>query len=179
MVSLAGVAGAGKTTVARLVSKWLRYRYVDVEAPECWPITRTLDRQRCFLEKFSQRLLGQPDRRFIADNSLLSVYAYTAAMLGPQHTLAKAALSEFYYEMEASPVVVIDQGCGELRRRILARLGSESERARNTVEKDMRLHCLAREYLLSKARDLGLMVMSGESRAIAKQIVVLENLDRL
>lgn len=179
MVSLAGVAGAGKTTVARLAAKWLRYRYVSVEAPECWPITEPKTRQRCFIDRFSSTLLGQPDNRFIADNSLLSVYAYSAALLGPQHPLTRAALSEFYYEMEASPVLVIDQDCGVLRERILRRLGEETGRKRNAVEKDMRLHCLAREYLLSKARDLGLMIMMGESRAIAKQIVVLENLSRL
>ena len=135
----AGVAGVGKTTVARLLSDWLGMDYFSVEAVGCWGLPAGRVRQECFLREF-RKALGRGEG--IYDNHLLSVYAYSRAMgveLDSNHL------------NDDDHVIVLTAFGDALRNRILGRLGNDGLRRSNVVEPDIRLHFRTQRRLLSLA----------------------------
>ena len=134
----AGVAGVGKTTVARLLSDWLGMDYFSVEAVGCWGLPVGLGRQSCFLREFRKSLSRGEG---IYDNHFLSVYAYSKAM-------GVDGLDTSFLGGDEHVIVLTAFG-DALRDRILSRLRNDGLRKTNVVESDIRLHFTAQRHLLS------------------------------
>ncbi len=167
MVTLAGVSGVGKTTLAKAVASEKGKKYVSVYAPPCWAIIDPVARQKCFLVNYVTIILGAPGEALL-DNSLLTVYAYTEAILSrakirdnPEADMLLMAIERLLdKEEEKHQIIVIDKPCDEIEKGIRARLGKEKERLANPFEPSMELHCKAREILLETARIRGLPIVS-------------------
>ncbi len=170
---LAGVAGVGKTTVARLLSRMLGLPYRPVEAPECWLISDPAERQLCFTCSFLRQLGGYG----VFDNSLLSVYAYSEAMLrrNPHRIgLYGAALSALELALPNGHTVVLAAKPETLAERIHYRLAREKHRRGNGTETDIKLHLEAQEHLLRIAESNNIPVIWTDDRTseqVAKEIM--------
>ena len=76
MITLAGAAAAGKSTTCRLLGNC-----VEVEPLECHRLP-WLERQLCFLWRFTEAVLSNWGRDVVLSNSLYTVAAYSACVPG-------------------------------------------------------------------------------------------------
>jgi len=188
---LAGVAGVGKTTVARIVAERLGLRYHPVEAVECWRLY-DLPRQACFLGSFAARLFSVNDR-LVADNSLLSVLAYTGVFAdrmlekyAAQRDVSSVAatymsmiidhtLDLFRREASIADIVALRAEPETLEERIARRLLEESRRLENiNVEGNIEMHVKAQEILVYNARKHGIPIVDAADKSpeeVAEEVI--------
>ena len=147
-IVLAGVAGVGKTTVAKLLARKLGLPYRSVEAPKCWPLSDPLERQLCFLCSFQRKLRRGPG---IYDNSMLTVAAYSA-IYNSTATYGVAVAALAIAKTETSRIVLAARP-RTLRERIVRRL-EDPQRQLSAIEQRIDLHIAAQQTLLRFAKSL-------------------------
>ena len=152
---MAGVSGSGKSSFARVIGRIYRVPVHEVEARECWSIMPGLGRQECFARAFIDKM---EQGAGVYTNHLLTVYGYTAAMLGSEHPLARRLKN--IVERRGDPVIVLVVGRGTLEERIVRRLETDSQRSTNTTETNIKLHLNAQKHILDYARQHSLPTIS-------------------
>jgi thymidylate kinase len=173
LVVIEGVAGSGKTSVAKRLAELLGARYEPVEAQECWPEKDPVIRQLCFFYRFAARYLEAlgSSETVVLDNGFLTLYAYSYAFaqlhrkslerLAPLIRASLAVFESLAGEARCK-VVVLDADPAFLAARIASRIDEEPERASNAFEKLMVLHTEARLALLTVAQRRRLPVLRSD-----------------
>lgn len=184
LVLLSGVAGVGKTTIARVLEEEHGFLYVPVEAEVCWSEADPVRRQECFKEEFLRRIAFRmnEDTVVVADNSLATVAAYSYALVDRAASIQEAAhLLRISYEAltweNALPDalhVLVEANLPVIKERILRRLAEDRLREKNWVEREIEIHAKAQAFLRSvKGWDMKLMNQGAPEEAakiIAKKI---------
>ena len=152
---MAGVSGSGKSSFARVIARIYRVPVHEVEARECWSIMPGLERQECFARVFIDKMERGAG---VYTNHLLTVYGYTAALLGAGHPLALRLKT--IVERRGDPIIVLVVDREMLEERIARRLETDKQRSTNTIETDIELHLTAQKHILDYARQHAIPAIS-------------------
>lgn len=165
----------GKTSTAQKMAEILGIKYIPVDAPFCWKRLAGTNRQLCFLRYFTSELYGYM-RRGVADNGIMSVYAYTKVM---PRIASRKEFEEYLrllsdIEVERAKVALLVVEPNELKKRIEKRLREDEKRKQNVVEKDLELHVKAQEILISFAATRGVPVIGTTNKTpeeVAREVI--------